>query len=75
MQIPFVVQVGAIGGAVLLFMLVGFAILVKNFYRKVLPGQALINNKTGGKTEVSFQVAQRLLAQGDGSLVLARASR
>jgi uncharacterized membrane protein YqiK len=52
-----------VGTGVLTFLIVGFAVLVKNFYRKVLPGQALINNKTGkgeNATEVSFQ----------GSLVL-----
>jgi uncharacterized membrane protein YqiK len=45
------------GIGILVFLFIGFAVLVKNFYRKVLPGQALINNKTGTQTEVSFQGA------------------
>jgi uncharacterized membrane protein YqiK len=47
--------VAAIG--IVFVLLLGFALLVKNFYRKVLPGEALINNMTGGKTQVSFQGA------------------
>ncbi len=38
----------------LLVIAIGFAFLVKNFYRKVNQGKALIINKTGGKTQVSF---------------------
>lgn len=41
-----------VGGGFIL--LVGIAIMIKNFYKKVAQGEALINNKTGGKTEVSF---------------------
>jgi len=41
-----------LGGAFIL--IVGFALMVKNFYRKVEQGEALINNKTGGITTVSF---------------------
>jgi uncharacterized membrane protein YqiK len=49
---PILIVLAAIGiGFVLL---AGLALLVKNFYRKVLPGQALVNNKTGALTEVSF---------------------
>ncbi|MCP4499183.1 MAG: hypothetical protein GY822_04345 [Deltaproteobacteria bacterium] len=39
------------GGSILI---AGFMLMVKNFYRKVDQGQALINNKTGGLTTVSF---------------------
>jgi uncharacterized membrane protein YqiK len=35
-------------------MVTGFAIMVKKFYIKVSPGQALINNKTGDLVTVSF---------------------
>ncbi len=35
-------------------MVTGFAIMVKKFYIKVSPGQALINNKTGDQITVSF---------------------
>ncbi|MFH1811533.1 MAG: hypothetical protein ABIJ09_22530 [Pseudomonadota bacterium] len=41
-----------IGFGVLL--LLGLALLIKAFYRKVLQGQALINNKMGNQTTVSF---------------------
>jgi len=43
--------------AVIIFLVVfvlGAALVVKAFYKKVLQGQALINNKTGKRTEVSF---------------------
>jgi len=59
MSLPFWLVATLAGIGIFVFLFAGFAILVKNFYRKVLPGQALINNKTSG-TEVSFQ----------GSLVL-----
>lgn len=46
-------------GAIVLFasligLLIFIALIVKAFYRKVLQGQALINNKTGKRTEVNF---------------------
>jgi uncharacterized membrane protein YqiK len=60
MNLPFWL-IGTLAGLVIFVVFVfGFALLVKNFYKKVLPGEALINNKTRGITEVSFQ----------GSLVL-----
>ena len=41
-----------VGG--LVFFVFGAALMVKRFYIKVSPGQALINNKTGDLTTVSF---------------------
>ena len=35
------------GAGIFLIVVVGMALMVKSFYLKVSPGQALINNKTG----------------------------
>lgn len=43
----------AVIGAFVVFVL-GAALMVKRFYLKVSPGQALINNKTGDEISVSF---------------------
>ena len=43
----------AVIGAFVVFVL-GAALMVKRFYLKVSPGQALINNKTGEEISVSF---------------------
>lgn len=48
----FISALSVIGGFVVLVM--GFAVMVKKFYIKVSPGQALINNKTGDVISVSF---------------------
>ena len=50
---PGIVLVLSIIGAGILFLL-GAALLVKAFYRKILQGEALINNKMGKNPEVSF---------------------
>jgi uncharacterized membrane protein YqiK len=48
----FISALSVIGGFVIL--VTGFAVMVKKFYIKVSPGQALINNKTGDLITVSF---------------------
>jgi len=48
----FISALSVIGGFFIL--VTGFAVMVKKFYIKVSPGQALINNKTGDLITVSF---------------------
>ena len=48
-----IVPVLAVIGAFFVFVM-GAAVMVKRFYLKVSPGQALINNKTGDNIAVSF---------------------
>jgi uncharacterized membrane protein YqiK len=50
---PLLLSALAVFGGFVVFVL-GLAVLVKKFYIKVSPGQALINNKTGEVTTVSF---------------------
>jgi uncharacterized membrane protein YqiK len=45
------VLLSILGGVVILF---GAALMVKKFYIKVSPGEALVNNKTGNQVTVSF---------------------
>ena len=50
---PIIISV--LGGIAAFFVfLAGIAVMVKKFYIKVSPGQALINNKTGDEISVSF---------------------
>jgi len=44
----------AVPAGILAVLLIGVIVMVARFYRKVDQGKALINNKTGGKTEVTF---------------------
>ena len=50
---PFM-QIALIAGVVLLVIMVGIAMLIAKFYRKVDQGHALIVNKLKGKVNVSF---------------------
>lgn len=50
---PILLSALSVLGGLFIFV-TGFAIMVKKFYLKVSPGQALINNKTGDQIAVSF---------------------
>jgi uncharacterized membrane protein YqiK len=50
---PIIVSALTVCGGLFVF-ITGFAVMVKKFYLKVSPGQALINNKTGEQITVSF---------------------
>jgi uncharacterized membrane protein YqiK len=50
---PILLSALSVAGGLLVFV-TGFAVMVKKFYLKVSPGQALINNKTGDLITVSF---------------------
>lgn len=50
---PIVITVLSVVGG-FFFFIAGAAVMVKRFYLKVSPGQALINNKTGDEIAVSF---------------------
>jgi uncharacterized membrane protein YqiK len=50
---PILLSALSVAGGLFVFV-TGFAIMVKKFYLKVSPGQALINNKTGEQITVSF---------------------
>jgi uncharacterized membrane protein YqiK len=50
---PILLSALSVAGGLFVFV-TGFAIMVKKFYLKVSPGQALINNKTGDTITVSF---------------------
>lgn len=50
---PILLSALSVAGGLFVFV-TGFAVMVKKFYLKVSPGQALINNKTGDQITVSF---------------------